>query len=406
MVYKNKHCLTLLMIILISLFVKIALIAMYQNRLTLSSDDLNYVKSAVVLVKRGIYIFHNLNEPTVFVTPVYPFFLALVFKLFGTGFTGFQAARIIQAVISSVTVLLIYLIASKLFNKNVGLFAAFMVSFYIPNIITVGYMLTETLFTMLLCLLIYFSLLFAKKPKMAHFGLLGVFWALATLCRPTIALYPVFLFIYLFWAERIKIIEMVKLGTAMAFAFVVIVSPWWIRNYREYGEFIPLAASSGNPLLQGTYVNYEQTPENVVYYKLGKNAFETNKTEVAVAKMRIKEGFKKDFWGYLKWYTIDKTNLFWNTVFYWKGFFNIPHFVVLYIHLFIVYTGFAGIIVLLFKGIGKYSLPILVMLYFNATHCVYMAFDRYAFPMIPLLIIFSSYFILNVPALIRRKIRF
>jgi len=39
---------------------------------------------------------------------------------------------------------------------------------------------------------------------------------------------------------------------------------------------------------------------------------------------------------------------------------------------------------LLFKGIGKYSLPVLVMLYFNATHCVYMAFDRYAFPMIPL----------------------
>jgi len=51
---------------------------------------------------------------------------------------------------------------------------------------------------------------------------------------------------------------MIKLGTVMFLAFVAVVSPWWIRNYREYGEFIPLAASSGNPLLQGTYVNYEQ----------------------------------------------------------------------------------------------------------------------------------------------------
>ncbi|ODM27185.1 glycosyl transferase family 39 [Clostridium sp. Bc-iso-3] len=406
MTQKNKHYFTLMLIIFISLIIKIALIIKYQNSLTLSSDDLNYVKSATVLVKRGIYIFHNLNEPTVFVTPVYPFFLALVFKFFGMGFTGFQAVRIIQAIMSSVTILLIYLIAERLFNKNVGLLTAFLVAFYIPNIITVGYMLTETLFTMLLCLLIYFSLLFSKKPRKAHFGLLGVLWAVATLCRPTIALYPVFLFIYLFWYERFKIIDMIKLGAIMFVVFVAVVSPWWIRNYREYGEFIPLAASSGNPMLQGTYVDYEQTPENIVYYKLGRNAFETNKTEVEVAKMRIKEGFGNNFWGYLKWYTIDKTNLFWRTVFYWKRFFNIPHSIVLYSHLFIVYAGFMGIIVLLFKGIGKYSLPIMIMLYFNATHCVYMAFDRYAFPMIPLLSIFASFLILKVLSLVRQKIRF
>jgi len=240
MVRKNRHNLILILIIIASLIVKIVLIVKYKNNLTLSSDDLNYVKSAVVLVKRGIYIFHNLNEPTVFVTPVYPFFLALVFKLFGTGFAGLQAARIIQAVISSVTILLVYLIAGKLFNKNVALLAAFLVAFYVPNIVTVGYMLTETLFTMLLCLLLYFSLLFAKKPKKTGFVFLGVLWAVATLCRPTIALYPIFLFVYLFWSERIKIVEMIKLGTVMFLAFVAVVSPWWIRNYREYGEFIPL----------------------------------------------------------------------------------------------------------------------------------------------------------------------
>lgn len=406
MIYKNKHYLTLGLFIVISLIIKIVLIVRYQNSLTLSSDDLNYVKSAVVLAKRGIYIFHNLNEPTVFVTPTYPFFLALVFKVFGTGLVGFQAVRIIQAVMSSVTILLIYLIGERLFNKNVGLLAAFLVAFYIPNIITVGYMLTETLFTMLLCLLIYCSLLFVKRPGKTRFGLLGVLWAVATLCRPTIALYPAFLFIYLFWSERTKIVDMIKLGTAMFLVFAAIVSPWWVRNYREYGEFIPLAASSGNPMLQGTYINYEQTPENIVYYKLGKNAFETNKTEVAVAKVRIKEGFKKDFWEYLKWYTIDKTYLFWGTVFYWKGFFNIPSFVVLYSHLFIVLAGFVGILALLFKGIGKYSLPILVILYFNITHCVYMAFDRYAFPLIPLLSIFSSFLILKLFGFIWQKIRF
>jgi len=239
MVRKNRHNLILILIIIASLIVKIVLIVKYKNNLTLSSDDLNYVKSAVVLVKRGIYIFHNLNEPTVFVTPVYPFFLALVFKLFGTGFAGLQAARIIQAVISSVTILLVYLIAGKLFNKNVALLAAFLVAFYVPNIVTVGYMLTETLFTMLLCLLLYLACCSQKSQKKPGF----VFFRSALGCCHIVQTNhsPVsdFLFVYLFWSERIKIVEMIKLGTVMFLAFVAVVSPWWIRNYRESTEEFP-----------------------------------------------------------------------------------------------------------------------------------------------------------------------
>lgn len=396
MKYKNKVHLILGVIILISFIIELVLILKYQNRLTLSSDDLNYVKSAVVLIKRGIYTFHNLNEPTVFVTPTYPFFIALIFKVFGYGLRGIQAVRIIQAVFSCVTILLTYLIAKELFNEKVGLLASFFVAFYIPNIITVGFVLTETLFTMLLCLLIYSSLLIAKRPNKARFALLGVLWAVITLCRPTIALYPVMLFIYLFWEKRLKVVEMVKLGSIMFIMFAVIMSPWWIRNYLEYGEFIPLAASSGNPFLQGTYINYEQTPENVVYYKLGKNAFETNETEVEVAKIRIKQGFKKDFWRYLKWYTIDKAWLLWGTVFYWKQFFGISSNFVILNHYFLIFSSILGILILLFKSLKRYSLIIMLLLYYTAVHCVYMAFDRYAFPLIPLITIISSYFFITV----------
>ena len=97
----------------------------------------------------------------------------------------------------------------------------------------------------------------------------------------------------------------------MLLAFTIVMAPWWIRNYAEYGIFVPLAESSGNPLLQGTYIGYNQTPDKTVLYRLGKNALETNIIEVEVAKRRIIEGFKNDFPGYLKWYTIDKTYLLW-----------------------------------------------------------------------------------------------
>lgn len=376
--------------ILLSLAFKLILIFKYKNELTLSSDDLNYVKSAVVLIRRGIFTFHNYNEPTVFVTPFYPFFLAVVFKLFGYGIAGMQAVRVIQALVSCVTIVAVFLTADMLFNRKVALATAFLTAFYIPNIITVGYILTETLFTALLCVLVYCSIKFSCSPSFLKFAGLGLIWAAATMCRPTIALYPALLFPYLFFYRKYSLPDMIKRGSAMLITFVMVLSPWWVRNYMEYNQFIPLSAASGNPMLQGTYVDYRQTPENVVYYKLGKNALETNKTEVEVAKRRIKQEFGKDFWGYLRWFTIGKTWLLWGTVFYWKQFFGINPQVVLHFHYFLL-TGFIGIGIALFKDFSKNLLPVLILLYFNIIHCVYMAFDRYAFPVMPLLSIFCAF---------------
>ena len=393
--FANKYNVWLMVFVLISLAFKLLLIFTQGNNLSLSSDDLNYIKSAVALVKKGIFVFHEYNEPTVFITPSYPVFLALIFKIFGYGFIGLQVARVIQAVLSSVTIALAYLIAKSLFNKETALIASFLVSFYFPNIVTPGYFLTESLFTVLLMLLLYLSMKFSEKPEPSQFIKLGFIWAAATLCRPTIAFYPLLLFFFLFVSKKLTIKNALKLSSAMLLSFLIILSPWWIRNYVEYRTFIPLAESSGNPLLQGTYIGYEQTPENTTYYDLGRNAFETNKIEVEVAKKCIIESFKKDFWRYLKWYTIDKTFLFWGYMFYWKEYAGITIEHVLPFHILIL-TGFLIIPGLLIKEFRKYVLPISILAYFNAVHCIYMAFDRYAFPLLPILSIFSAAFIFKL----------
>lgn len=389
----------LMLLISVSFIIKLIMILIYKNELTLSSDDLNYIKSAVVLVKRGIFIFYGFNDPTVFVMPGYPFFLAGIFKLLGFGLIGIQTVRILQAAISCITILMVFLTARTLFNRKIALIAAFLVSFYPPNIITTGYILTETVFTAILCTLIYFSITFpadhveqgdgSPTPFVAKFIILGILWTAITLIRPTIALYPLLLFFYLFIYHKYSVIKLIKIGTVMFMTFVIIILPWWIRNYSYYGEFIPLSASSGNPMLQGTYVRYKQTPENIVYYKLGKNTFETNKIEVETAKKRMASEFKKDFFGYLGWFTIGKTIFFWATPFYWKAFFNIRAPIVFIFH-YVILLGFLGIASLINYNLFKFILPISVILYFNVVHCYYMAFDRYAFPLMPLMSIFSA----------------
>jgi 4-amino-4-deoxy-L-arabinose transferase-like glycosyltransferase len=372
-------------VLLASLTIKLIFIFTYGNKLTLDSDDLNYIKSAVYLLKRGVFAFFNYDEPTVFVMPLYPLFLAGVFKVFGFGYEGMQAFRIIQAFAGTLTTLLVFLIGKRLFSAGTGLLAAALNAFYLPDIATCGYALTETIFTTLLCLIVLLSLSFSPTPSTGRFALLGAFWALCTLLRPTIAMYPLLLFTYLFLIHRCPLRKILKTGIAMAATFAIIMSPWWIRNFMEYGSFIPLTASSGNPMLQGTYVDYRQTHENIVYYKPGK-------TEVETAVKRMREGFRKDFWGYLRWFTIGKTYYFWFTVFYWKEYFGIAKEYVTVFH-YILLLGFPGMAVLAAGDIKKYLLPVLIIFYFNAVHCVYMAFDRYAFPVLPLLCVFSAFFI-------------
>lgn len=417
-------------IMILSFALKLILIFYYKNQLTLSSDDLNYIKSAVVLIKRGIFIFYGFGDPTVFVMPGYPFFLAAVFKVFGYGVAGLQVVRILQALISCVTILMVFLIGKSLFNQNVGLLSAFLVGFYFPNIVTTGYILTETIFTAMLSTLVYYSIRMGQKEKPLKFGalprnattshrqpeglpyrqtdgilpwILGLLWATATMIRPTMALYPIFFFLYLLVNKKYSLWGIFKLGMVMTVVFAVFFVPWWVRNYLNYGEFIPLSAASGNPMLQGTYVNYQQTPENTIYYKLGKNSFETNKAEVAAAKKRMAQEFKKDFLGYLAWYTVGKTVFFWATPFYWKTFFHMNPGLILVSH-YILLLGLVGMLWEIRCNSIKFILPVSIILYFNVVHCYYMAFDRYAFPVLPLVTIFSAKIISRIYSALKHKI--
>ncbi|MDD4495453.1 MAG: glycosyltransferase family 39 protein [Eubacteriales bacterium] len=387
-----------------SLILKLALIFVYGNRLSLNSDDLNYVKSAKVLLEQGSLVFHEYNEPTVFIMPLYPSFLALVFGIFGTGFPGLQAVRVIQALMGTASLILIFLIARRLLGKTEAVVSTVLAAFYIPNLVTPGFILTETMFTLLLLLLLYLSLVFTHEINGWGFAAVGVVYALATLIRPTIALYPVVLAFYMLVFKKIRFRKVVKCTVIMGAIFAILMAPWWLRNYREYGEFIPLAASGGNPMLQGTYIDYEQTPENVTYYKLGENAFETNKIETEVAKQRIKAGFKGDFTRYLEWYTLGKTKYFWGTVFYWKEYAGIPTNLVIIYH-FVLLAGFGGLILLGAMAVKQAALPFLIMLYFNLAHCAYMAFDRYAYPCINILVIFAAYFFIELYLTIKNSIK-
>ncbi|AEY64312.1 glycosyltransferase family 39 protein [Clostridium sp. BNL1100] len=388
---KNKYSVSVLALILITTIIKLVLIFIYPEILSVHSDDINYYMSSLYFLKRGVLTYRTFNEATVFIMPLYPLFVSGVLKIFGIGFWGLQAVRIIQTGLSALSILFVYLTTKKLFNKKAGLISAVIFSFYPPNLVTPGYILTECLFTFILLALIYFSFKFADNLSISKAAILSLIWIIAVFCRPTVLFYPCFYLLYIFINKYYRLSQCIKYGITMALIFILSALPWWVRNYNEYQTFIPLTASSGNPLLQGTYINYIQTPENTTNYEVGKTALETDNIESNVAFKRIREGFKNHFLKYLCWYTLGKTFYFWTIPFYWTDVIGISFGLAVVYHFFIIITA----IYVVFKGVRerlfmKISLIVFIALYFNFVHCVYMSFDRYAYPIIGVMCIYCG----------------
>ena len=119
-----------LILLSVSALIRFYTVFKYGSSLTLASDDLNYIKSAAVLLEEGRLVFHQYNEPTVFIMPGYPFFLAGIFALFGTGLEGMQAVRLIQVILQVFSLYFIYRIAAYTFNRTAGIISLLLLTFY------------------------------------------------------------------------------------------------------------------------------------------------------------------------------------------------------------------------------------------------------------------------------------
>src|SRR5262245_33820315 len=84
--------------------------------------------------------------------PLYPFFVATVWRLIGSD--SLPAVRTVQIFLALLTSVLAYVLGQRLFDRRAGLVAAAIVCFY-PSLLYSGVLLlTETLFTSLLMLLV------------------------------------------------------------------------------------------------------------------------------------------------------------------------------------------------------------------------------------------------------------
>ncbi len=172
--------------------------------------------------------------------PVYSLFLSFIYFIFGK--ENLLAVRIIQALISSCTCLIVYLLGKIIFNEAAAKISMAACAVYPFFIYYSGAVLTETLFIFILSLIMLF--LSGKRFMPA-----GVFFGLGILCRTELVVFFFCALAGMFIVLRRK--EALKRAIVMAAITGAILLPWALRNYRVFHAFVPLTTMSGYTFYEG-----------------------------------------------------------------------------------------------------------------------------------------------------------
>jgi len=372
---------------------------------TFNNDDVKYLRSAWTLIDTGKYTYKFVDKDTVFIMPGLTTVLAGFVLIFGK--FPLVPFRIFQAILLAGGLYFVFLIGRKIFSSNVALIATALMAMYSPSIYSPNTIFTESIYYFLFLLAFLYTTYALDAASLKYYALGGVFLGLAALFRPTILLFPIVVFI-MWLIKKYSVLDMIICGGMVIGIVALILSPWIIRNAIIFHRFIPLTISSGNPTMQGTFIDYDQSvraTENIDYYEIikaegkidisnfGKDEIITDEAETEMAEIRVKKLWKEDPVEFIKWYTVGKTYENWRRPFLFKNIFDIDAGALLWQHRIYMLAGILGFIIFAFKGKlkGLAWLPVVSIIYFNCSHLPFFCFARYMFPIIFCVVFFGAF---------------
>ncbi len=364
------------------------------------------------------------SEPF-FRAPLYVYLLALTYKIFGH---GFFLPRLFQIILGSLSCVLIFLIAKKLFNRTVGVLSGISASFYAMLIYYDAQLLITSLIVFLDLVLIYLLILTAEKPKPANWFFCGIVLGLSAIARPNILVFVPFILIWMFFSYGSKFgqLENKFLVRTIFIRWIILctgillmIAPVTIRNYLVSKDFVLIAWQGGYNFYLGN--NPNATGWSATAPKIDDTWWGGYKDAIRLAEeetgLKLKPSQVSDFWFEKGFDFIFSQPLAWfklmsrKTIYFWKGYeisnnqnvylskdssslFN------LLLGKFVIYFPFGlvgplsilGLLICL-KDLRKYLLLYLFILSYSISVVMFFVCARYRMPVIPFLIMFGSFFV-------------
>jgi len=381
---------------------------------------------------RDIAAGHIIRREAFFMGPLYPYFMAFVYGVFGK---SLLVKGLIQIAGGSLTVVLTYLIGSRVFRPSVGMLGALMLALYGTATFYEGQMLMMWLGTLLNMLLLFVLLRepawkgdspvppresgkgggapASARRDTLRFALAGALLGLSALARVNILiLLPVILVWILFVDSNREGRRFIRAAALVAGAFAVIL-PATIHNYAASRDFVLITSNGGvnfyignNAEATGMYdppmginmqadpttrryversLGRELKPSGISRYWMGRSlAFiREHPGEEAALLLRKAALFINGF----EWPQIESYDLS-------KGRYGIFRILFVNFHM-IVSLGLVGMIFGFRLWRGHFLLHWFVMAY-SLSIILFFVTDRYRIQIVPVLSLFAAYALLEI----------
>ncbi len=261
--------------------------------------------------------------PSAWMTPAYPYLVAGVFKIFGI-YTKASALFLLSlnAIFSALTCVPVFFIALRGFGERVArwsvwAWAAFPYGIYFP-----AERIWETwLATFLLTLLFLWGLYIEDSTSLRDWAGWGLRWGVAALVSPAVLGALPFWGLWILYRRHRNGLKSVPQVAVAALLFVIVVGPWFLRNYNVFHRFIPFRDNMGIVLLMGTrgstdyWGPYELGPwhneaEWQEFQRLGEFSYMEAKKRYSIDFMRANPGW-------FAWTSVRRA------VFLWTGYWSL-----------------------------------------------------------------------------------
>ena len=241
----------LLAIAAASFLVCVAADIFYFGSKTISSDEDRIIASAAHWLATGEF---RVGRDVAWEMPGAALFFAPLHFFPGN---PLNAIRFAQAALVGVQALMLGALATLVFNDRfAGIAAALIGGFYPYLVFTQGLALSETLFIFLL--VAGFLSLYAWRARGARLGgllaLTVTIFVLATLTKATLTvLTPLLVVAGALGLRPWRQVALIFLAATALYALLL--TPWWVRNYRLLGAFVPFTTSASHNLYMGNNPN-------------------------------------------------------------------------------------------------------------------------------------------------------
>jgi hypothetical protein len=179
--------------------------------------------------------------PTAHKPPLYPLALALGSKLAGSGYVAHQVG---SAVMGSATAFVLGLVSNRVAGRRAALIAAGLAAVYPVFIATDASLRSESLYALLLALVLLAAYGVLERPSGLRLALLGAAIGLAALTRSEALALLVLLVVPLVWrseggrrALRLAIV---------AAACLAVLAPWLVRTWAAFDKPVLISTNSGD----------------------------------------------------------------------------------------------------------------------------------------------------------------